>query len=61
MDNERVNELIDGIEANFRELAKITGADHISAFIISGRFSIDDLTNIHEPKFSAYRTEANNE
>lgn len=55
MNNERVATVIDLIEANFRELAELTGVDHISAFLIRGNFSIDDLTDIKNPKFDEFR------
>ena len=35
-----VSELVDRIEAGFRELAELIGEDHISAFIINGGFFI---------------------
>lgn len=61
MDNERATELINSIEANLRELAEVTGADHISAFIINGNFNIDDYTDLENQKFSVFRKAANNE
>lgn len=61
MDNEKVLELIDTIEAAIRELAEVTGADHISAFLFKGRFNIDDYTDLENQKFSVFRKGANNE
>jgi hypothetical protein len=55
MSNERVATVIDLIEANFRELAELTGVDHISAFLIRGNFSLDDYTNMRAPKFKEFR------
>lgn len=38
MNNERVTELIDNIEKELRELAEITGEDHISTFLVNNNF-----------------------
>lgn len=61
MDNENALELIQSIEAAFRELAEVTGVDHISAFLIGGNFNIDDYTDLDNQKFSYFRKEVNNE
>lgn len=45
MDNENVLELVDRVEADLRELAKITGEDHISAFIVEGNFNLTSFKN----------------
>lgn len=41
MDNEKVIEIVNRIEADFRELVEVTGEGHISAFIINGAFSLN--------------------
>lgn len=38
MNNAKVVEIVNKIEADFRELVKETGEDHISAFILNGSF-----------------------
>lgn len=57
MNNERVTTLIDLIEENFRELAELTGVNHISAFLINGSFNIEDYSNwgTKDAKFSEFR------
>lgn len=45
MDNEKVLELVDRIEADLRELAKITGEDHISAWILNNHFTLTSFVN----------------
>lgn len=47
MNNEKVLKLVDRIEAAFRELAAVTGEDHISAFIINGSFSLNSAPDKH--------------
>jgi hypothetical protein len=62
MDNEKVLEIVDRIEAALRELAKVTGEEHISAYILSGCFSLESFANERGQKvLSFFRTEANNE
>lgn len=61
MDNKKALKLIDSIEASFRELSKVTGADHISAFLLNGKFNMEDYTDLENQKFSIFRKEANNE
>lgn len=38
MDNEKVLELVDSIEAALRELVEVTGDQHISSFIVNNHF-----------------------
>ena len=45
MDNKKVLKLVDRIEADLRGLAKITGEDHISAFILEGNFNLTSFAN----------------
>lgn len=45
MDNEKVLELVDRIEATFRDLAAVTGEDHISSFILNGHFFLQSSPN----------------
>ena len=51
MNKTKVRTLILSIDNALRELAKETDTEHISAFIINGRTSIDDYTDIEKPKF----------
>ena len=62
MDNEKVIEIVNRIEAAFRELVKATGEDNISAYIVDGNFSLDSFRNERgQAVLSFFRTEANNE
>lgn len=45
MANEIVLKLVDRIEAAFRELAAVTGEDHISSFILNGHFFLNSVPN----------------
>lgn len=40
MDNAKIVEIVNRIEAGLRELQKHTGEEHISAFIINGNFQL---------------------
>lgn len=55
---DKTTELIEIIEANFRELAELTGEDHISAFIINGSFY---LQSFGKDKLDYYKGENENE
>lgn len=55
MNNARIDLLLERIDEALVELAKITNSDHISAFIINGSVSIDDNTDINDPKFNYFR------
>lgn len=60
MNNEKVVELVNTIEKAFRELQKVTGEEHISAYIYCGNFSLDSNTDANgQRKLSFYRTEGN--
>lgn len=59
MDNKKVVEIVNRIEADFRELVKETGESHISAFIIDGHFNLDSVADKNgQIKLSFFRTEA---
>ena len=47
----KVKGIIDRIESGIRELAEETEVNHISAFILNGRFYIMDFDNKEKPKF----------
>ena len=62
MENEKVLEIVDRIEAAFRELVEVTGEDNISACILDGNFSLDSFRKENgQVVLSFFRTEANNE
>ena len=62
MENKKVIEIVDRIEAAFRELEKETGEKHISAFICDDTFSLESFTNQNGQRVLCFfRTEANNE
>lgn len=62
MENKKVIEIVDRIEAAFRELEKETGEKHISAHFCNGVFSLDSFTNENGQRVLCFfRTEANNE
>lgn len=62
MDNEKVLELVNRIEANLRDLAAVTGEDHISAFIINGNFNLNSFKNENgQTVLDFFREGANNE
>lgn len=62
MDNEKVLELVDRIEAALRELAEVTGEKCINSFLYDGSFSLDSSTNERGQRvLNFFRTEANNE
>lgn len=60
MDKSRETELLSIIDEALVELSEISGATHISAYIINGSVSIEDYTELKKPKFSYYRGRANN-
>ena len=52
---EKVDKLIRRIDRALVELTKLTGANHISAFITKYGVSIDDFTDLEHSKFSYFR------
>ena len=60
MSKAKVNTLLERIDEALVELEKITGANHISAFIVNGCVSIDDLTDLGNPQFEYFRKGGNN-
>ncbi len=59
LDNEKVIEIVNRIEADFRELQKVTGEEHISAFIISGNFHLISFADENgQTKLDFFRPEA---
>lgn len=56
----KVSKLVDSIEASLRELASLTGEEHISAFIIGGNFSLLSYNKHGETGLDIYRGGTNN-
>lgn len=62
MDNAKVLELVNRIEAAARELAEITGEEHISVYVYKGSFGLEGGYDENGQKsLNFYRAEANNE
>ena len=57
MNKTKVETLIKRIDKAFRELAKETGAKHISAYLIDDATSVEDYTNLSNPKFQFYKND----
>lgn len=57
----KVKRIIDRIEKDFRELAEETRVNHISAFILNGRFYLTDYDNTGKPKFDVEGKEKTDE
>ena len=55
MENEKVTKLLKRIDRAFAELAKVTGAKHISAAYVQNALYIEDLTDLKDPKFWYYK------
>ena len=56
MDNAKVVEIVNRIEADFRELQVVTGEEHISAFIIKGSFYLNGYADENgQRKIDFYR------
>jgi hypothetical protein len=53
----KVKEIVDRIESDFRELAEETKVNHISAFMIGGRFYIDDYDHLDDKRKSKFMVE----
>lgn len=52
--NPKVIELVDRIEAAFRELVEVTGEQHISAFILNGSFLMQIVNEYDETILDIY-------
>lgn len=62
MDNAKILELVDRIEAAARELAEGTGERHISIYVFDGYFGLESSTNDNGQKtLSFFRGGAKNE
>jgi hypothetical protein len=56
MDNEKVEKLLKRIDKALVDLAKATGAHHISIYKIGDHISIYDATDLKDQKFNYYRS-----